>query len=132
MGPLLPVLVLGGAAVAWWKKPWAKRMTPERKVAYETAMKTLKDPAKLRQLADAFEKEGLKKEATMLRRRAGYIELPQEVKDKHRAVFEKAMASTNPEAIENIAKAFEAKGQTTVAGVLRNYAAGLKAAKEAA
>jgi hypothetical protein len=131
MGPLLPVLVLGGSALAYWKKPWQKKMTPERKALYETAMRTLKDPAKLRDLANAYDKEGLKIQAKMLRKRATCIELPEDVKKKHRECFEKAMASTNVPAIEKIAGAFENQGQTIVAGELRKYAEGLKAAEKA-
>ena len=45
-----------------------------RKQVYEKAIVELKDPAKLRTLADAYEKEGLKKSADMLRARAKELE----------------------------------------------------------
>lgn len=125
---LLPIVVAALAGLAYWQKPW-KRLTPEKRAAYENAMRELRDAPKLRTLAEAYAKQGFKKEAEMLTRRAKCLELPPEVKAARRAAFEKAMASTNADQIESMAKAFEQQGQTLTAATLRNYAKQIKAAE---
>jgi hypothetical protein len=131
MIPLLPVGI--GALIAWAaiKKPWKKGLTPEREMVYKTAIDSLKDPAKIRALAQAFDKEGLKTQGDMLRKRADYIELPDAVKAAHRKAFEKAMASTDPNAVKKCAEAFAKSGATKTASVLNKYADGLQKAQDA-
>lgn len=99
-----------------------KTMSPERVQVYESALKTLKDPVKLRLLADAFEKEGFNVAATILRKRAALRELPPNIKTERRVVYKKAMASSNPEAVRELAAAFEGEGATGAAETLRKYA----------
>lgn len=128
---MLPVIIpvalaaLTGATYYKTKKSMdvgQKNMTPERRQVYDSALKTLKDPVKLRLLADAFEKEGFLAAATMLRKRAALRELPNEVKSERRSLFKKAMASTNPETVRELAAAFEGEGATGAAETLRKYA----------
>jgi hypothetical protein len=102
--------------------------TPERKAVYETALNELTDPVALRKLADAFDKEGLKAQADMLRKRAALQELPDDVKAGRQAVFRQGMASTNIPEILKLADDFEKQGSPVAAADLRKHAAGLKAA----
>lgn len=122
----IPALVLGLGSLAAYKV-WKKkhRMTPERKKVYEAALKSLKDPAKLRELATAFRKEGLKEEADLLDKRAALRELPSDVKEGRREAFKKGMTSKDAAGIEKLAKEFEKEGATGAAAALREYAAGL-------
>ncbi len=132
---LLPIAILslvGAAGVVQAKrskKITDPRILAERKVIYETALNTVKDPAKLRAMADAYRKEGMTAEANMLLKRAALQELPQETKDARRDVFRKAMASTDPQKILQVAEAFESQGATGAAENLRTYAAGLTVAE---
>ncbi|MGH9966571.1 MAG: hypothetical protein ACREBG_01890 [Pyrinomonadaceae bacterium] len=124
--PLIPIAVVGLGGYAWYRAKKRKGMTPERKKIYDAAMKSLKDPAKLNALADAFEKEGLKNEASQLRKRAKLRGMPDGVKAARRDAFKKCMQSKDPNAIEKCAKAFEKEGATGAATKLRQYAAGLR------
>jgi hypothetical protein len=103
-------------------------MTPERKQIFETALRTLKDPEKLRILADAYEKEGLKPEAEMLRKRALLREMPADVRARRQQAFGAAMRSKDPAKVEAVATAFQREGATGAAANLRKYAAGLRKA----
>ena len=100
-------------------------MTDERQKAFDNAMASLADPAKLRELADAYQQVGLKYEADMLRKRAALREMPEEVRKGREEVFKKALQSTDKEAIANVATAFEKEGATGAAQRLRDYLAGL-------
>jgi len=132
----LPLIPLGIAALAGTaiyrtlKKPTG--MTPERRQVYTAALNTLKDPAKLRALADAFQKEGLIKEAELLRKRARLRELPKAKRDERRNIFKKGMASKDPDAVERLAAAYDKEGATGAAAALRKYATGLRKSKSAA
>ena len=68
MGIVLPVIVASAGGLAWWKVKKQKygKMTPERKKLFEEALRSMKDPAKLRELANVFQKYGLKAEAKEL------------------------------------------------------------------
>lgn len=128
----VPAIVIGIAVVAAMKKPKQVGMTPERKVVYETALRELKDPIGLRKLADVFEEQGLNAEADILRKRAKLRELPKEVKDARRAVFRKAMASKNPDAVETVARAYYNEGCAAASAKLFSYAKGLRAQPDTA
>ncbi len=124
---LIPLVILGltaGAGVLAVKRPVG--ITPERKKVYEEAFKSLKEPEKLRELAEAFEKEGHKNEADMLRKRALLREAPPEVKQARRAAFKKAMASTNADAVRAMGDAYLSQGASGAARALYQYADGLK------
>lgn len=126
--PLIPIAIGGLVAGAWWKTKHKKGLTPERKVIYETALESMKDPKELRGLADQFETQGLKPEAEMLRKRAALKELPDEVKDARKAALQQGLSSNDPAKVEGLANEFAKTGSTGAATSLRKYAEGLKAA----
>jgi len=110
---LIPLGIIAAmSAVAAWRvrnrKP--KGLTPQRRAVFEGALATLKDPTKLRELADVYTKEGLTSEADILRKRAAIRELPKAVKLQRKAVFKKAINSKNPDAIREVAAAFAGEG----------------------
>ncbi len=127
--PLIPVAV-GGliaiAAVVQAKR--APKMTEERREIYESALRNLKDPEKLDELATVFTQYGLVREGTLLKKRANLRRLPEAVKIERRAIFKKAVTSKNPNAVLSVAAAFENEGCTGAAVNLRRYAAELQAA----
>jgi hypothetical protein len=127
--PSAPVIVICLAIVASLRNG-KKGITPERQVAFETAMHKCKDPAKLRAIAETFDKEGLKDPyGDMLRKRATLRALPENIKKARREAFHKAMKVTDPAKIpvlERMADAAEEEGCTGVAYQLREYAKGLK------
>jgi ATP-dependent DNA ligase len=132
MLPLIPIVVIGLAGLGVWKVRSKKGvMTKERQAIFETAMRVLQDPDKLRQLADAYQKEGLKAQADLLRKRADLRELPPDVKEGRRDAFRKGMASTNIAEIEKLAAMFEKETATGAAKALRDHAKALKAAADA-
>ena len=132
MIPLIPVLLATGGFFGWKKYRHDKALTPERKAVFAQAMNTEDaTPTYLRQLADAFAKEGLDAEAKRLRQRATLKEAPPEVKAKRRAIFAKAMQSTDPDAILAVARAHEAIGATGAADALKTQAEAVKAVKDA-
>ncbi len=130
MIPLIPVLAIGAGWLAY--KKWInKGMTPERKQIFDAAMSSIVDTAKLRALADSFEKEGLRGEADLLRKRALLREAPADVKAARRQAFRKAMGSDNANAILEVAKAHEQVGAMGAAEELKQRAANVAALKNA-
>src|SRR5579872_1560188 len=109
----------GLLCLAWYRASNKKGLSDERKKVYEAALENLTDTAKLRKLADMFDRENLKTEASMLRRRADYRDMPKDKKEAYRAVYEKAMTSekVTPEKLEELALAFE---RITATGSGRN------------
>lgn len=110
---LVPIAIavgLTGTAIwrAFSRKP--KGMSAQRRAIYEGAISSLKEPAKLRELATEFEREGLKEEAAMLRKRAAVRELPNPIKKERKKIFKAGMASKDPEAIRALAAQFGAEG----------------------
>lgn len=136
---MIPILLgLGalGAGVGYLRhKRKPKGLTPERKKVYDEALRSLKEPEKLRKLADVFDKEGLKVEAEMLRKRAALRELPAEDKAKRKEAFRKGMRThddngkvQNPDKVEKLAGAFLSQGATGNATALKRHAEGLRKA----
>ena len=127
MGPLVPI-VAGLVAVTAYKvnKDKKAKLTPKRKMILETAMNSKLTPEQLTNLANAFDKEGLKVEADLLRKRVNLQTAPQDQKDKWAAAFKKAMDSENIAAIGAVADAFEASGATGAAAALKARADGLR------
>lgn len=129
--PLIPVgigLLAGGA---YWKHKKRKGMTPERKKIFEAAMNTLKDPNKLRKLSDAFDKEGLKNEATLLRKKALLRELPEDKKVARRKALKAGLKVSSPadvHKVEKLANAFHNEGALGAAQRLREHVAAVKKA----
>lgn len=111
--------------LAWRKVRGRKGMTQERKDIYLSALEHLVDPKALRELADGFEKDGLPIEASMLRKRADLREMPREKWENFRALCERAIQKpdANPQALEEMATAFEAMTATGTAAKLRKRAA---------
>jgi len=133
--PLVPLMVVALGGAAWYKTSNSKDksgLTAERELVYQQALKDVRDPDKLRSLADAYEKEGLKAQADMLRKRATLRALPEEVKAKRRDALRKGLQSSDPAAVEALAKAFEAEGATGASLALRKYAQGLRLVDTAA
>lgn len=129
---LIPLIALGlGGFFGHKEYKKFKANTPERKALYTKLMNTPSDPAELRRIANTFEKEGLKKQANMLRKRALLRELPPSLKAARQAAFKKAMNSKDPAAIEAVAKAHEEVGAEGAAQALRVQAETLKAVKDA-
>jgi len=114
----------GGAYAA--HKYRKKGMTPERKAIFEAALRNPPDPEKLRKLANEFEKEGLKKEADLLRKRANLRELPKDQKIARSNAFRAALNSTDIAKVEKMAQVFHAQGATGSAGQLYKHAASLR------
>jgi len=133
--PWIPVFIVGLATAAYVRagKRTAKGvLTPEREAVLKAALETVQDPAKLRSLADVYEKEGLKDEAELLRKRAKLRELPKAVKDARQAAFRETLKSKDPVAVRRVAAAFRKEGCTGAAAKLEEYAKGLEVAAKAA
>lgn len=126
--PLLPLGIAALAGASWWRirRRTDEGMTPERAIIYDTALKTVKEPEKLRALAKAFREAGLGPQADLLEKRATLRELPVDVKSARKDAFKAGMASTNIPAIEKLADTFEGEGATGASDALRKYATGLK------
>jgi hypothetical protein len=126
--PLIPVTIAGLAAAAYVRGRAQKKgvFTPERKIVFETALATLRDPEKLKALADAFEKEDLKPQAVVLRKKAELRALPREKQLARRQAFRKAMSSKDAEKVEAMAVAFRNEGCSGAADALDRYASGLR------
>jgi len=126
--PLIPIAVTALASAAAWKvhkNRKKKVMTPARQKVYDHALNTMKDPASLRKLGEAFHKEGLAEQGEMLTKRARLRELPADVKAGRRAAFQKGMTLVNPASVEKLAAEFDKEGATGAAAALRKYAQGL-------
>jgi hypothetical protein len=104
-------------------------LTPEREEVYRNALEYCQDPQRLRQLADNFEKEGLKAEAFVMKKRAEWRSRTPEVKAKHDAIFAKALESTNIQGILGVAQAFEQMTATVKAKQLQERVQSLQAAQ---
>ena len=130
---LLPILVLsliGGGYYVKTKKdnvPSKGTMTPERVLIFETALNQVKESDKLRNLAKAFREQGLGPQADMLEKRANLRDLPSEVKAGRREAFRKAMASSDPVAVENMVALLKKEGAAGAADKLSEHAKALRA-----
>ncbi len=122
---ILGALAVGTGVAVYRKHRKGAAMTPQRKQVFEAAVKSLKDPTKLQQLAAVFKKEGLAAEAVILNKRAAIFSASPEVIAQKKAVFKQAMKSDKPEAIAKVAQEFHKQGHFEVANQLRNYAKGL-------
>jgi hypothetical protein len=91
----------------------------------------LKDPDKLRILADAFDKCGLKNEGELLRKRATLRTAAPEVKAARKEAYRNAMKTKDPKVARQLADVFEKEGATGAAASLRHMAQGLEALQEA-
>lgn len=131
--PALVPVAVGGAAVGGWyavrRRRWSKCMTPERVKVYQQAITSLKDPKKLRLLADEFERAGCLPEAEHLRKRAALRDRKPEEKKADQARYKRAMADTDVKRIEVDVAYFESIGADGSAKNLRTRIDALKAVK---
>jgi hypothetical protein len=130
--PLIPVAIFGLAGTAFVvnkarvaKTEVTPQVAAERAIVFDTAINSCQDTAKLKELADVFEKVGCKPEATALRLRAALRDAPPELKQQRREALNKGLASTNKAGILNLANAFESIGATVAAAKLREHASTL-------
>lgn len=130
---LIPVAIVLGTATLYriYRRPRRVGMTGKRRQIYESALVTLKQPEKLRALAAAFEGEGFIAEADLLKKRAAIKELPKSKREERRAVFRKAIQSSNIPAIRAVANEFRAAGCTGAAANLYQHADSLVEQAEA-
>ena len=128
MVSLAPVVVIALVGVAYRVSRTSQRgvLTKERKDVFEAAMKSLKDPVKLRMLAQSYTEVGFKVEASLLNKRAALRALPKEVQAARRAAFRQFMRSIDPDKVDKMAAVFEESGATGAADDLRRYARGLR------
>lgn len=135
--PIAIIALVGTAGVAQHrrgKKATDPRIAAERMVIYKTAIgaddpsTAVKDPTKLRSLANVFRSEGMLAEADMLEKRAALQELSEDVKAARKEAFRQGMASTDPAKVHALADAFDSQGATGAADNLRKYASGLATA----
>lgn len=136
MVPIIPVAIVTLAGVSAWaigrRDKFHGEMTTERVIVFESALEHVKEPEKLNRLADAFAKEGLKDQASLLRKRAKLKMLPEDIKEARREVFKKAMVSMNPAGIRTVANAFNKEGATGAARELQRRATALDTMLKAA
>src|ERR1700678_1984689 len=105
-------------------------LTPERETAYLEAMQNCRGPSApkvFRTTADVFQKYGCALQATMLRRRADFLDAPESVQKQRRELIKRAMASFKPDGIEEVAAIFEYQTASGVARDLKARAAGIRA-----
>lgn len=130
IGAGVGALVGGGVAHAS-SQPDKGVMTPRRKIFYEKAMASTKDPEDLKKLAAAFAGEGLNTEAEMLRKRAALRALPRDEREKRRQFFRHALTSDNADAIQQAADIFHGDGAFGAAKALYEHAEAVRAAHAA-
>lgn len=105
-------------------------MTAERTHLFQSALSSaVLTPPQYEKLADAFEQQGLPAEAILLRKRAKLRGMSSEEKEMRKAIFRKALACQDPDAVERVASVYEAQGATGSAKRLRMTAIGLRTAK---
>lgn len=122
---LIPVIIVGLVGLGTYRalrRPQIVGMTAQRVQIYQAALSTLKDPAKLRVLAQAFEDAGCLAEARILKQRAALRELPKEVRLQRRDIISRAFKSSNIEAVRKVAAAFAEQGAVGAAANLNRYA----------
>lgn len=134
VGLAVGLVVGGGVGAATSPKASASTASFSGAVAanhvkvYRDAMSSMREPEELRTLANAFDQQGHKQFATMLRRRAATRELPPEEKKARREAFRSAMASDEPGKIVALAAAFEGEGSMGAANDLYDHARAVRAA----
>jgi hypothetical protein len=117
----MTILLVGGGALAWRelnKKDYGE-LTPSRDERYRNAMEHCHQPELLLQEAKLFAEHGLKAQAAMLKRRAEWRARPEELREQHEAIYQKALNSKNIPAILDVAQSFEGWTATKKAATLR-------------
>ena len=127
----LPLVLFGGAVgAAWWRAKPKRQAAPDPTVShvFRQALDARLAPDGYRKLADWMERWGYLEEARVLRARAGYGELPDNVRQMHHEVITRALASDNAPAVRQIADNLYKQGAIANAMRLRKHAAALEAA----
>lgn len=132
--PFVPTLVVSGLAALGLAKARAKPRVSDfgvatnfRQVAFATSLDELKDTARLRELADAYDRSGLPHQADLLRKRAALRERTRQQQEAHKAIFRQGLAHTDPIKVRDLADRFRALGATGMAKELDTHADGLEA-----
>lgn len=132
----LPLAILGLGGGTWYavskRKAKAAGMTAERKLIFDQLVNSTQEPKVLREMAEVYERNGLKPAAELLRKRAALRELPADKKAQYKQIFRDAMSDKDPKAVDAVAAAFEKQGATGNAAALRAYAQSLRTARTAA
>ena len=104
--PLLSPVVIGLTGAAAWKVHKKKTTpNPQQKMILDTALNSKRTPEEYKTLADAFDAQGLKAEATLLRNRAAMQEASPEKKAAWKDAFKKALSSEDPPSVRWAARA---------------------------
>jgi hypothetical protein len=128
---LLPAII-GLGLISLFKGPAKKApnygmMTAERNHLYNSALRsTVMSADQYTALAAAFEENGLPAEALLLRKRAALRAMTPQQRMERKAAIQKALASTDPDMIEQVAGICEAQGATGSAKTLRIHAIGVR------
>lgn len=125
----LSLLMIGGGFLAFKemnRKDYGV-LTPSRDERYRNAMEYCHQSDMLLEEAKLFEQFGLKAQAAMLKRRAEWRSRPDNVKQAHEEVYQKALRSENIPAILEVAAAFEGWTATKKAANLREHVEELQA-----
>jgi hypothetical protein len=131
MLPVLGTLVFGSALTAAWlkAKPRAQaQATPTTQWILGRVLDAKLPPDEYRRMAKGFEQHGFHAEGKVLRARAAYGELPQAVRDQHKAIVQQALLSDNVPVIRQIADNLYDQGAVANATRLRRHAAAVEAA----
>jgi hypothetical protein len=128
--PLVPVALAAtgvGGYYLYKSRKYSLAMTPERIKVYEEALRTLKDPKKIRALADEFEKAGCVREAEHLRKRAALRERSPAEQKADRDRYKRAMGAVSSSKVSGEADYFQGIGADGAAENLRTKAEALRA-----
>ena len=127
-----PLLIGALVTFATLRKPEErKEMSGKLRHTLQMALSSSKlTAAQYRELAEAFDQGGWTVEAALLRKRAVLRELPEDLRKKRADLFRKGLGSLDPEAVEELAAAFEEEGATGSAKTLREHAIAIRHAKE--
>ena len=122
---------VGGSAFTMAQRRKQAHMSPTRRIEFEKACATVKDPKELRVLAADFERDGLRAQAKVLRSRADMRDLPDDVKDARRTAFRSAFSWKKAADLERFADLYENECAFAAAKKLRLQAAAVRAADAA-
>ena len=96
-------------------------LTPSRDERYRNVMEHCFQSDLLLEESRLFNEYGLKAQSAMLKRRAEWRARPEDLKNAHEEVYQKALKSTNIPAILEVAAAFEGWTATKKAANLREH-----------
>lgn len=122
---IVEIAFLGLLAKAGHRALASAKIPPEREAFLHEALSSLDGPGaaeKFRKIAKQFAQWGYKYHAAIALRRADWLERTPEKKAQHAAIIAKAMKSTKPAAIRDVANLFEYLTATGVARDLRDHA----------